>query len=73
MYAVIQWANGAWSVVAEGFNSLDSAKVSYWGQCRSLVNDKATPLANVAIVNEKMQIVAGYVEQIIHEPQEQGE
>ena len=72
MFAVIQYANGAFTVVAEGFTDLDSAKVSFWGQCRALVNDKATLLANVAIVNDKMQIVGGYTEHITHEVQEIG-
>ena len=67
-YAVIKVINGTYSVHAEGFQTVEAAKVSYHGLCQTLWNSPDVLTASVAIVDEQMDTVEGYKEFIHHEP-----
>ena len=38
-YAVVQVVNGNFSIVTEGWDDINKAKVSYYGTCQALYND----------------------------------
>ena len=67
-YAVIKVINGTYSIHAEGFATVEAAKVSYHGLCQTLWNAQDVLTASVAIVDEQMDVVEGYKEFIHHEP-----
>lgn len=67
-YAIIKVINGTYSVHAEGFTDMASAKVSYHGLCQTLWNAPDVITAEVAIVDENLDAVEGYKEYIRHEP-----
>lgn len=66
-YAVIKVINGAYSVHAEGFTAIESAKVNYFGLCESLWNASDVITGEVAIVDENLDVVEGYKEYIHHD------
>ena len=66
-YAVIKVINGTYSVHAEGFQTVEAAKVSYHGLCQTLWNSPDVLTASVAIVDEQMDTVEGYKEFIHHD------
>lgn len=68
-YAVIKVVNGAYSIHAEGFTSLDDAKVNYHGLCQTLWNAPDVLTAHVMIADEQLDAAEGYREFIHHEPQ----
>lgn len=72
-YALIKVINGTYSVHAEGFTTMEAAKVAYHGLCQTLWNASDVLTASVAIVDEQMDIVEGYKEYIHHEPILNGE
>jgi hypothetical protein len=67
-YAVINVINGSYSVFAEGFTSVEAAKVSYHGRCQMLWNAPDVLTAEVMIADENLDAVEGYKEFIHHEP-----
>lgn len=67
-YAIIKVINGNYSVHAEGFTDVASAKVNYHGLCQTLWNATDVLTAEVAIVDENLDAVEGYKEYIHHEP-----
>lgn len=67
-YAIIKVVNGTYSVHAEGFTDMASAKVSYHGLCQTLWNAPDVITAEVVIVDENLDAVEGYKEYIHHEP-----
>ena len=67
-YAVIKVINGTYFIHAEGFQTVEAAKVSYHGLCQTLWNAQDVLTASVAIVDEQMDVVEGYKEFIHHEP-----
>jgi len=67
-YAVIKVINGTYSIHAEGFATVEAAKVSYHGLCQTLWNAQDVLTASAAIVDEQMDIVEGYKEFIHHDP-----
>lgn len=69
MYAVIECVNGSFSVKAENLDD-QAAKVFYFGRCQALWNASDVLLGQVAIVNQQLQVVGGYSEQIVHTPTE---
>ena len=73
MYAVIECINGSFSVKAENLDE-QAAKVFYFDRCRILWSAPDVLLGQVAIMNQQLQVVGGYTEQIIHtvepEPEE---
>ena len=68
-YAIVKVINGNYSVHAEGFTEIASAKVNYHGLCQTLWNAPDVITAQIAIVDEQLDIVEGYKEFIHHEPQ----
>lgn len=69
-YAVIKCINGNYSVHAEGITDLNNAKVSFHGLCQTLWNAPDVITAEVAIVDEQLDVVEGYKEFIHHEVEE---
>jgi hypothetical protein len=67
-YAIIKVINGAYSIHAEGFTTVEAAKVNYHGLCQTLWNAKDVLNAYVAIVDEQLDVVEGYKEFIHHDP-----
>ena len=67
-YAVIKVINGTYFIHAEGFATVEAAKVSYHGLCQTLWNAQDVLTASVAIVDEQMDAVEGYKEFIHHDP-----
>lgn len=65
MYAVIQFINGAFSVKYESDN-LDSLKYNYHNWCALLWNDEGAVDGVVKIVDDKLDVVDGYIEFIAH-------
>ena len=74
MYAIATCINGNFKIEAEGLNE-QQAKVLYHQKCAAFWNASDVLLGQVSILNQQLQVVGGYSEQIIHavEPQEQGE
>lgn len=68
-YAIVKVVNGTYTIHAEGFADVASAKVSYHGLCQTLWNAPDVLTAEVAIVDENLDAVEGYKEFISHEPQ----
>ena len=65
-YAIIKVINGNYSVHAEGFTELASAKTNYHGLCQSLWNATDVITATVKIVDENLDCVEGYKEYVTH-------
>lgn len=63
-YAVIKCTSGNFNIHAEGFTDPNAAKVSYHNLCQLLWNDPDTQKACVAIMNENLGILPGYLETI---------
>lgn len=68
-YAIIKVVNGSYSIHAEGFTSLEAAKVNYHGLCQTLWNAPDVLSAYVMIADEQLDAVEGYKEYIHHEAQ----
>lgn len=66
-YAIIKVINGAYSIHAEGFTDVASAKVAYHGLCQTLWNAPDVVTAYVMIVDEQLDVVEGFKEFIHHE------
>ena len=67
-YAIIKVINGNYSIHAEGFTDIASAKVTYHGLCQTLWNAPDVTTAYVMIADEQLDAVEGYKEYIHHEP-----
>lgn len=63
-FAVIKCINGNFSIHAEGFTDLASAKTSFHGLCQNLWNADDVITASVIIVNENFYEVTGFHEVI---------
>lgn len=68
-YAVIKVINGNFSIHAEGFTDLTSAKVSYHDLCKMLWNAPDVIKATVAIVDEQLDTVDMIYREYISHPQ----
>ncbi len=68
IYSIIKCINGSYSIHAEGFTDVSSAKVNFHGLCQTLWNAPDVITAEVAIVDEQLDVVEGYKEYIHHEP-----
>lgn len=66
-YAIIKVINGSYSIHAEGFTDIASAKVSYHGLCQTLWNASDVITGEVMIVDEQLDCVEGYKENIHHD------
>lgn len=69
-YAIIKVINGNYSIHAEGFASIQSARISFHQLCAALWNDPSTEKAMVMVADENLDAVEGYKE-FIHHKQEQ--
>lgn len=67
IYAIIKCINGSFSIHAEGITELANAKTGFHGLCQSLWNAPDVRSANVAIVDEQLDVVEGYKEYIHHD------
>lgn len=66
-YAIIKCINGTFSVHAEGITELANAKTGFHGLCQTLWNAPDVLTANVAIIDEQLDVVEGYKEFIHHD------
>lgn len=66
-YAIVKVINGSFTIHAEGFTDLASAKVNYHGLCQTLWNAPDVATAEVMIVDEQLDCVDGYKEFIHHD------
>lgn len=69
-YAIIKVSNGNYFIQAEGITDINNAKVTFHGLCQSLWNAPDVITAEVAIVDEQLDVVEGYKEFIHHEVEE---
>lgn len=65
-HAIITVINGDYKVEAEGYTSLDSAKVYFAGKWQALLNAPDVITGAIIIVNENLECVEGYKEFISH-------
>lgn len=65
-YAVIKVVNGSFEIDAEGYASVEAAKVRYHGLCQTLWNAPDVLNAYVAIVDTQLDVVENYKEYIHH-------
>ena len=63
-YAVVKVVNGNFSIHAEGYTDVNDAKVSYHGLCQTLWNAPDVNKACVMIVDEDLDTLPGYKENI---------
>jgi len=68
-YSIVKCVNGSYSIHAEGFTSIEAAKVNYHGLCQTLWNAPDVLSAHVMIADEQLDAVDGYKEYIHHEAQ----
>lgn len=71
-YAIIKVSNGNYVIQAEGITDLNNAKVTFHGLCQTLWNAPDVITAEVAIVDEQLDVVEGYKEFIHHEQTVEG-
>jgi len=69
-YAIIKVSNGNYVIQAEGITDINKAKVTFHGLCQALWNAPDVITAEVAIVDEQLDVVEGYKEFIHHEVEE---
>lgn len=72
-YAIVKVINGNYFVHAEGITDVNAAKTQFHGLCQTLWNADDVVTAEVAIMDENLDVVEGYKEFITHpveEPQE---
>ena len=67
VFSIIKVVNGSYSIHAEGFTDLASAKVNFHGLCQTLWNASDVFSAYVMIADEQLDPVEGYKEYIHHE------
>lgn len=75
-YAIVKVINGNYFIHAEGITDVTSAKTQFHGLCQTLWNADDVISAEVAIMDENLDVVEGYKEFITHpvaEPQEEVE
>ena len=65
-HAIITCVNGSFTIEAEGYNSLESAKVFYAGKWQAMLNAPDVITGAIMIVNENLECVEGYKEFISH-------
>ena len=76
MYSIVTCINGNFKIEADGLNE-QQAKVLFHQKCAAFWNASDVLLGQVSIMNQQLQVVGNYTEQITHpvepEPEEQGE
>ena len=73
IYGIVKVINGTYHIHAEGITDLANAKTQFHGLCQTLWNAPDVITAEVAIVDENLDVVEGYKEFIHHEPTVQPE
>ena len=68
VYSIVKVINGHYFIHAEGITDLANAKTAFHGLCQTLWNAPDVITAEVAIVDEQLDVVEGYKEFIHHEP-----
>ena len=66
-YAIIKVINGNYFIHSEDVTDLSSIKTSFHGLCQTLWNAQDVITAEVMIVDEQLDCVEGYKENIHHE------
>ena len=66
IYSIIKCINGNYFIHAEGITDLKSAKTQFHGLCQTLWNADDVITAEVAIMDENLNVVEGYHEFISH-------
>lgn len=67
-YALEQCVNGNFSIASEHGDNEQAAIVAFHDKCRILWSTPDVITAEVAIVDEQLDVVGGYKEFISHEP-----
>lgn len=65
-YAVIKVVNGSFEIAAEGYTTVEGAKVFYHGLCETLWNAPDVVTAYVAIVDSQLDVAENNKEYIHH-------
>ena len=71
--AIINCVNGNFSVVAEGIETDQAARVQFHDRCKILWNAPDVLTGEVAVVDEQLDVYQGLKELIHHEPQPEPE
>lgn len=67
-YSIIKVINGNYFIHAEGITDISAAKTQFHGLCQTLWNAPDVITGEVMIVDEQLDCVEGYKENIHHEP-----
>lgn len=67
--AIINCVNGNFSVIAEGIETDQAARVAFHDRCKILWNAPDVLTGEVAVVDEQLDVYQGLKELIHHEPQ----
>ena len=71
--SIVKCINGNFFIHAEGITDISAAKTQFHGLCQTLWNAPDVLTAEVAILDENLDVVEGYKEFIHHEPTVQPE
>ena len=66
-YAIIKVVNGSYTIEAEGYTSIEAAKVKFHDVCKTLWNAADVISAYVMIADEQLDAAEGYKEFIHHD------
>lgn len=72
-YCIAKVINQNFFIHAEGYTDISKAKVAFHGLCQTLWNAPDVIDAEVAILDEYLNVAEGYKEYIHHEPHPQVE
>lgn len=67
-YAVVQNANGNFTIISEHGTNLDAAIMKWHDQCKLLRNDAPTLTYTCKVVNERLEAVGAYSESVDRTP-----
>lgn len=67
MYGIVKCINGHYFIHAEGITDISNAKTQFHGLCQTLWNAPDVITAEVMIVDEQLDCVEGYKENIHHD------
>lgn len=66
-YSIIECVNGNFFIRAEGITNIENAITQWHARCQTLWNAQDVIKAEVAIMDEQLDVVEGYKEFIHHE------
>lgn len=67
MYGIVKCINGHYFIHAEGITDISNAKTQFHGLCQTLWNAPDVITGEVMIVDEQLDCVEGYKENIHHD------